>query len=435
MKLRLQAALAAAAAATPLGLAMLGAWVADRPQPGGLAALGLALVGNVVVAALWWRDIGRMLAGRAPSVPAHTALAGSLSRREAEAAALRQLADRRAAASQVLFEALPAPLIALDEARGVVRANPAAEALFGAAGDLPALLRQPALIEALDQVAADDSHLREVELALAVPTDRILRARVVPVDLAFGSATVRRLVLLRDRTQDVRLERMRADFIANAGHELRTPLASLLGFIETLQGPAEGDPAARRRFLGIMHDQAARMGRLLDDLLSLSRIELDEHAPPGARVDPAGLLRQLADGFEPRLAARGQRLEMRLEAGLPMLAADADQISQLVANLLDNAVKYGREGGVIRLSARPLRSGIAVEVADDGAGIAPEHLPRLTERFYRVDAGRSRAMGGTGLGLAIVKHITNRHRGRLEISSTPGKGSVFRVWLPAAPGG
>jgi two-component system phosphate regulon sensor histidine kinase PhoR len=278
-------------------------------------------------------------------------------------------------------------------------------------------------------------------IELAVPLPRSFEVQVIP--LALADTAMRTLVLARDRTRETRLDAMRADFVANASHELRTPLTSLIGFIETLRGPAEGDVAAQRRFLTIMAEQAARMHRLIDDLLSLSRIEMVEHAAPSGAVALEPLLRRVAEGFEPRLKPRGTRLELEIEAGLPSIPADADQLAQVLTNLLDNAVKYGREGGRVRLSARRVepasgtqrgvrRPGLAIAVTDDGPGIPPEHLPRLTERFYRVDAGRSRAVGGTGLGLAIVKHIVNRHRGRLEITSAPGQGACFEVWLPEA---
>jgi two-component system, OmpR family, phosphate regulon sensor histidine kinase PhoR len=235
---------------------------------------------------------------------------------------------------------------------------------------------------------------------------------------------------------------MRADFVANAGHELRTPLASLIGFIETLRGPAASDPPAQRRFLGIMAEQAERMNRLIDDLLSLSRIELTEHQAPADHVNLGELAESVLAGFEPRLAPRRIRLERNLPPSLPPVLADADQVAQVIQNLVDNAVKYGREGGTVQVSAAasvpgdrwPARPGVVLSVADDGPGIPRAHVPRLTERFYRVDSARSRSAGGTGLGLAIVKHVVNRHRGQLAIESTEGKGSVFSVWLPCAEG-
>jgi two-component system phosphate regulon sensor histidine kinase PhoR len=230
---------------------------------------------------------------------------------------------------------------------------------------------------------------------------------------------------------------MRADFVANASHELRTPLSSLMGFIETLRGPARDDAAARERFLGIMQQQAERMSRLVNDLLSLSRIELDEHVQPTGRVSVGPLLQSVADALELKAQRRGQRLELDLAPELPQVTGDSDQLYQVFQNLVSNAINYGRQGGIVGISARlarGARGGLTVSIRDQGEGIAKEHLPRLTERFYRVDPARSRAVGGTGLGLAIVKHIVSRHRGRLEIDSEVGRGSIFTVHLPAASG-
>jgi two-component system phosphate regulon sensor histidine kinase PhoR len=269
---------------------------------------------------------------------------------------------------------------------------------------------------------------------------REVQAAVVPMDppLADGGCTV---VVLSDRSREHAIERMRADFVANASHELRTPLASLIGFVETLRGPAADDPPAQQRFLAIMAEQGARMNRLIDDLLSLSRIELTEHQTPSESVDLATLLPRLVAGYEPRLAETAARLDMQIAEELPPVQADSDQLAQVLQNLLDNAVKYGRPDGTVQLTAQPApaggkwpaRPGVVLAVADQGAGIAREHLPRLTERFYRVDKGRSRAVGGTGLGLAIVKHIVNRHRGQLLIESEEGVGTTVSVWLPLQP--
>jgi two-component system phosphate regulon sensor histidine kinase PhoR len=281
------------------------------------------------------------------------------------------------------------------------------------------------------------------DVALPVPVAREMSARVIPLDppLADGG---RLLVVLADRTRERAVEKMRADFVANASHELRTPLASLIGFIETLRGPASDDAAARERFLGIMAEQSERMRRLIDDLLGLSRIEVSEHLPPKGRADLAEIVAAEAEAMAPLLASRHARIE--LDAAAPALAepAEAEQVAQVVRNLLENAIRYGRVGGVVRVSVArvegpvpagaartPPRPGVLLSVADDGPGIAPEHIPRLTERFYRVDKGRSRNAGGTGLGLAIVKHIMARHRGQLWIESVEGEGSVFRVWWPA----
>jgi two-component system phosphate regulon sensor histidine kinase PhoR len=297
---------------------------------------------------------------------------------------------------------------------------------------MPAVLRHPELRAAIDRAFASGS-TEIAEVTLPVPVQREVHAAVVPMDppIADGGRAV---VVLSDRTRERAVERTRADFVANVSHELRTPLASLIGFIDTLLGPAADDPPAQQRFLGIMGEQAARMNRLIDDLLSLSRIELIEHQPPSATVDLHRLVMRLVAGFEPRLKERSVKLDVRMPDDVPAVVGDADQLTQVLQNLLDNAVKYGRESGTVRLEVAMAsgRPGLTITVADQGGGIPREHLPRLTERFYRVDTGRSRAAGGTGLGLAIVKHIVNRHRGQLSIESEEGIGTTVSVWLPHA---
>jgi two-component system phosphate regulon sensor histidine kinase PhoR len=241
------------------------------------------------------------------------------------------------------------------------------------------------------------------------------------------------LIVLHDTTAQRRAERMRADFVANASHELKTPIASLAGFIETLRGPARGDASAHERFLAIMADQADRMRRLVDDLLRLSRIEQHEHARPDAEVDLGRVLKSVVDLLQLRASSRKVTLELALTDELPHAVGDHDELIIVFQNLVDNAIKYTKPSTAVRVAAKPVgEDRVAVAVSDDGDGIAAVHLPRLTERFYRVDAARSRQLGGTGLGLAIVKHVVNRHRGRLDIQSTPGKGSTFTVTLPAA---
>ncbi|WP_158742383.1 ATP-binding protein [Acidisphaera sp. L21] len=329
-----------------------------------------------------------------------------------------------------LIENLPDPLIVLGTERNVTRANAAARAAFG--GEMAAVLRHPGLRNAIDRATATSAS-QEADLFLPVPVERELHVTVF--HLAGGQFAA----VLSDRTRERALERTRADFVANASHELRTPLASLIGFVDTLRGPAKDDPPAQARFLEIMADQGGRMSRLIDDLLSLSRIELTEHNAPTEAVDLNELLRFTAASFEPKVVRRGVQLALDLPEDLPLVAGDDDQLGQVFQNLMDNAIKYGREGGSVRVVAAPTapggrwpsRPGVTVAITDDGAGIAREHLPRLTERFYRVDKGRSRAVGGTGLGLAIVKHIVNRHRGQLAIDSQEGAGSTFTVWLPA----
>lgn len=360
----------------------------------------------------------------------------------------RAISEKRAAelaAARAVQAALPEPLLLLDPGRRIVRANGAATQLLGDRlidRDLAGALRHPAVLAATDAVLRGEGS-RVVEFDIAVPIERHLSARLAPLEppTTEGAAAV---LLLHDLTDLKRSERLRADFVANASHELRTPLASLVGFIETLRGPARDDAAARERFLSIMAEQAGRMARLVDDLLSLSRIEMNEHRPPIGEVDIGNVLQSVADTLEQRAASRQMRFIFKLPEDLPEVAGDADELAQVFQNLFENAIKYGTAGTDIEVSAFPsprtlstARSGqrspaVAVEIRDHGPGIAREYLPRLTERFYRVDPARSRELGGTGLGLAIVKHIVNHHRGALDIDSEQGRGSRFTVHLPVA---
>ena len=240
------------------------------------------------------------------------------------------------------------------------------------------------------------------------------------------------LITFLDRTEIRRTEAMRVDFIANASHELRTPLASVLGFIETLQGPARDDPAAREKFLAIMAGQARRMARLVDDLLSLSRVEMHVHVRPRVTVDLAGLARQTVDALSGLARESGLSISLAAPAQPAGILGDRDELLRLVENLVENAIKYGKSGGKVEVAVAgdAASGGVTLSVSDDGPGIAAEHIPRLTERFYRVDTGSSRAKGGTGLGLALVKHIANRHRATLTITSAAGEGSRFTVRFP-----
>ncbi|HEV2303374.1 MAG TPA: ATP-binding protein [Stellaceae bacterium] len=351
-------------------------------------------------------------------------------------------AEARLVEAEAVIAAVPDPLILLDERRRIVRANPAAASFVGASPeprDLAAALRNPVVLGAADAVLRGDS-ARVVEFTVTAPTERQLRARIARIEGPSLDEAVA-VLILHDITELKRAEQMRADFIANASHELRTPLASLIGFIETLRGPAREDAEARERFLAVMHGQASRMTRLVEDLLSLSRIELNEHVPPTEQVALEPLLRHAADALELRAGERQMRIRIATPPDLPEVRGEPDELAQVFQNLFDNAIKYGRTGSEIEIAAgiaqrRPREAGdrranfVWVAVRDQGEGIPREHLPRLTERFYRVDTARSREMGGTGLGLAIVKHILNRHRGFLEIESEPGAGSVFTVFIP-----
>ena len=240
--------------------------------------------------------------------------------------------------------------------------------------------------------------------------------------------------MLHDLTTIRRSEQMRADFVANASHELRTPLAAVSGFIDTLRGHAKDDEAAREQFLEIMATETARMRRLINDLLSLTRIEMNEHVKPQGRVDLESPVRQAVAALIPLAAEDGITVTVEAAPGLPPVAGDADELVQLFQNLVHNAIKYGREEGQVTITLGEADGQVVAAGRDDGEGIAPAAIPRLTERFYRVDVKRSRDTGGTGLGLAIVKHIVSRHQGRLSIESKLGEGSVFSVLLPAAAG-
>ena len=369
------------------------------------------------VAALVLAMAGGYLAGRSRLQP-ETAPA-------AQAPAVTDPADLAA-----LLQALPHAALLLDESGRVTARNQAAAELTGAAEGKPfaATFRGPDLLTAIAR--AQGGKAASASFTVPVPVERSIEAHAAPVS-ALGRGFV--LVFLHDITAMVRVERMRADFVANASHELRTPLTSLSGFLETIMGPARDDPEATQRFLEIMQTQAARMRRLIDDLLSLSRIELNEHVQPNAKADLAGIARDVVDAAQPSLAREKVQAIIEVADGVTDVTGERDELLQIAQNLLDNAVKYGAEGGEVAIRIFPVADGaaMALSIADKGPGIAREHIPRLTERFYRVDAKTSRERGGTGLGLAIVKHILNRHRGRLEIDSEPGKGSKFTVIIPA----
>jgi two-component system phosphate regulon sensor histidine kinase PhoR len=376
----------------------------------------------------------------APASLEAEALAFGIRRVTRSMAEQRLMLDSLRRADAAILENLPAPVLLLSSDRTVLRANSAARDMLGpdAGGqgpDVAALLRHPVLGAAMDEVLVEGGSVT-TELHLPVPVSREVSARVVLLDPPLGDGGSL-LVLLIDRSREAAIERTRADFVANASHELRTPLASLLGFIETLRGPAADDPAAQQRFLGIMAEQGARMRRLIDDLLSLSRIEMEEHQPPTGEAPLGMIISAEAEALHPLIAQRNMALAFDLEPEIIAAPANADQLAQVIRNLLGNAVNHGRQGGQITVTLRSapgeapgFRSGAILSVADNGPGIAKHHLPRLTERFYRVDQARSRQSGGSGLGLAIARHIVIRHRGRLSIESTEGVGTKVSVWLP-----
>ena len=403
-----------------------------------LLAAGLALA--VLVA------FGELSALRAATVFGCIAAAALVPWRLHNVAASRE--DVRGIASPVetaavsaIVSGMPDPAVLLDRAGRVIHLNAAAAQLAPALrkNELAQFaLRSPEIITALREAIATTEPRRATYLD-HVPVDRWMELIItpVPVPTLFGGTEKCMLMTFHDQTPLRRVEEMRADFVANASHELRTPLAALSGFIDTLQGQAKDDPKARERFLGIMHTQATRMARLIDDLLSLSRVELSAHVRPDTLVDIVPIIRQVADGLESLARERQVTIEIDLPETPVVIAGDREELLRLFENLIENALKYGASGGKVIVSLTSAMSNegvpeVRVMVRDFGPGIAPEHLPRLTERFYRVDVGDSRAQGGTGLGLSLVKHIVNRHRGRLLIESVPKQGATFTACFPQA---
>jgi two-component system phosphate regulon sensor histidine kinase PhoR len=331
-------------------------------------------------------------------------------------------------------EAFPKAAFVLDGSGAVRYANGHAGRLFPATrpGDAFSLtFRRPEFSDAVElALSGENTSVEFRETGTATVTYAVTLS---PLRTPGGSVGFV-LVTFDDVSDRLAIARMRADFVANASHELRTPLASLTGFIETLLGSARNDPAATDKFLNVMLDQARRMRRLIDDLLSLSRAEMRVHTRPSDRVDLVGVLKHVGDALQPLGKEHSVELALDTPDAPIEIIGDRDELVQLVQNLMENAIRYGASGGRVDLRLRRRADGRAaiIEVQDYGPGIAPEHVPRLTERFYRVDVGASRQMKGTGLGLAIVKHILTRHSGQLEIESKPGAGAIFRVTMPLA---
>ncbi|MDJ0896727.1 MAG: ATP-binding protein [Alphaproteobacteria bacterium] len=441
------------------GLALV-LWLGPDPRAIVLA-VAIVLLGAALLAYRRLRDLHtiqhhaeRLAAGERPERPQLLDAADSrplvrdleiLQERFAEAQAAL---ESEVQAREAVIDGLPDPLLIVDERRQVVEANAAAAELLGPVSpgtELSLLLRNPLLLEAVDQVLVSETDMVEevVSFTIVSPVEREIEARVGRISVLNASpanpAPGRAVIVLHDLTALMRAEQMRVDFVANASHELRTPIATLGGFIETLRGPARDDPEARSRFLGIMSEQAERMARLVDDLLSLSRIEQEEHRKPSSPVNLEEILTRVCESLQ--LHARARDMEVEIVSAPLTVVGEEDQLIQLFQNLIDNSIKYARAGTVVRVTATPVsaadsrlpddQAGVRIEVKDEGPGIPKRHLPRLTERFYRVDTARSRRMGGTGLGLAIVKHIVSRHRGRLHIQSTEGIGTKVTVTLPS----
>lgn len=343
---------------------------------------------------------------------------------------LRDPLDDLAAA----YAALDLPVIVLGGDGHVLFQNAAAEKAFDVmqpGAHLSARLRSPGILDMVRETVATGQS-NQIEHSERHPSERVFILRVSQVELQGPDGTHSGpyfALTAKDISELRRIDRMRSDFVANASHELRTPLASLRGFIETIQGPAKGDLGAQERFLGIMLDQATRMSRLVDDLLSLSRLELKAHIAPSQRVDLVPLVGHVRDSLLPLAHDLDVDIRMHLPDGKVEVTGDRDELVQVIENLMENACKYGQDGKIVDVFLRQEDGSQPVElsVVDRGPGIPAEHVPRLTERFYRVSVADSRSKKGTGLGLAIVKHILTRHRARLVVKSELGKGTEFTV--------
>ena len=403
-----------------------------------LAAAALLAVISAVSAGIALAAGGFLVVLAACLVPPRSRVERIADRRRVEEAAREWHAGRGA-----ILDALELPAFLLNGDSVVVHANEAAVRLFGpvaAGAHLSSRIRSPGILDMVREAIAGNRPC-SIEHSDRIPSERWYSVHVAPLGGLPDSMRNGGFFLLtfQDVTETRRMDRMRSDFVANASHELRTPLASLTGFIETLQGPAREDPAARERFLAIMLEQAGRMTRLVEDLMSLSRLELRAHVAPAERVDLGPLVGHVCDTLRPLAAELDVTIRFEPPAGPVVVVGERDELIQVFQNLVENACKYGQPGKFVDVSIDRAEPGsgtpagmIDVSVRDYGPGIPPEHVPRLTERFYRVSAETSRMKKGTGLGLAIVKHILTRHRARLLVRSELGQGSVFTARISAA---
>ncbi|HEX9963737.1 MAG TPA: ATP-binding protein [Allosphingosinicella sp.] len=396
----------------------------SRPLLAAAAILAVAMAGALVAGGPLWAALIGLIGGSAATLV--TARPDFL---PAPASAPEGPSGSRDPWARHLLGAVREPMLLVDSGRVAV-ANAAARQLLGEwieGQDVRLALRHPATVARLSRLEGPEADMEQIEVAGLGDAERRWLMTIASLD--DGS----RLVHLHDRSEAIAAERMRVDFVANASHELRTPLATVLGFIETLEDEsAGGDPEVRPRFLRLMHEEGKRMQQLIEDLMSLSRIEAERFKAPRDPVDLVQIVDEVRSGCARMLAERSNLLVLENAAESAIVPGDRGQLLQLVRNLVVNAVRYGRADSRVTVRLQGDGPGmIRLSVADRGEGIPVEHLPRLTERFYRVDPGRSRAVGGTGLGLAIVKHIVGRHRGRLDIRSEVGEGTVVSVWLPS----
>ncbi|MET3662206.1 two-component system phosphate regulon sensor histidine kinase PhoR [Aquamicrobium ahrensii] len=360
------------------------------------------------------------------------AISGDAEEADEERRATAEAGEMQSLSAENLAAAVTDPLIVFDDSASVIHANAAAIAAFGdlrPAMSLQLKFRAPEM-QALIDAALSGGGSQSADFIDKLPVERVYRVTASAV----GHGSRLHVLLFKDQSEARRIDRMRADFIANASHEMRTPLASIAGFIETLRGPARNDPAAREQFLQIMQNQTGRMARLIDDMLSLSRLEMKPYLKPGARVDVRQVVESVVDSLGPLAKESDLVIERDFADGPMETPGDRDELYQVFENLVENACKYGRDGDRIVVSIarsdKAPQPGIEVTVRDFGPGIPEEHIPRVTERFYRIDSETVQSRKGTGLGLAIVKHILTRHHGRLSIQSELGKGSAFTVYLP-----
>lgn len=449
---------------TPMATSRL--WTAGAS--GGLAILIMLVLAVMQPELAVWLVMGAMAVGLATWLVNAKPVVSTLAAASEEADIPAELGQEVSLLADV-FETMTDPVLVIaggeaDDIAGrrILLSNAAAREHFrlNASGNglLVSVIREPSVLEAVDEALFLDMPSR-VDFLAGGANDRHWRAQVRPLPMRAGSNEALAFVTLRDETDIRRIERMRVDFLANASHELRTPLASLSGFIETLKGHAKDDPKARDRFLDIMATQADRMSRLVADLLSLSRIELNEHIAPDGRVDLSRATSDVVDAVSVLSKERQVSIVAELGLGGADVTGDRDEIVQVVQNLVDNALKYSSAGGQIEISIERDRTldesfrmrmndstrlslvtpdreqgakYVVVTVRDHGPGMAREHLPRLTERFYRVEGQKSGERQGTGLGLAIVRHIVIRHRGALSVESALGSGALFAAAFPIA---